>query len=127
MKRKHKWSAAPKRAAGKTQTEQAFEDEVLKARPEVVTYGFEELRFVLGGRFNYTPDYTAVLEDGTVECWEVKPSTGFSLDAGSQPRFKAAAESWAGGLFVWRVAIRRRKRDGGGWELQTYERTKDWP
>lgn len=123
--RRHKWTAAPKRSKGKTKTEERFEA-WLYERPEVVTHGFEPLRFAIANGGNYTPDYVVVLEDGTVEIWEVKPSCGW-LNESSKVRWKAAAESWAGGLFVFRAAVEKRKKDGGGWDVTTYERRGEWP
>lgn len=127
--RRHRFSAAPKRAKGKTKTEQRFEETYLRPRQlagEVIDWGFEPARIPYASGGNYTPDYAVLLSDGTVELWEVKGSGGW-LEEGSKPRWKSAAESWFGGLFVFRSAVERRKKDGGGWKVSTYERRTDWP
>ena len=126
MTRKHRWSAGHRSTKGQNKTEARFEA-WLKARPEVVEFGYEPLRFVLANAANYTPDFVALLEDGTVEVWEIKGSMGWSMDTASQVRWKAAAETFVGGLFTFRTAHERRKKDGGGWNVKTYERRNPWP
>jgi hypothetical protein len=112
------------------QTEQAFEREQLAPRQaagEIDSWAFEPITIRLGKRCSYSPDFVVLRTDGTVEVWEVKGTAGWSLDSESRTKWKAAAESWLGGMFVFRAATKRRKKDGGGWKTETYERVNSWP
>jgi len=130
MTKRTKWTAGNRRTAGRAnKTEQAFVAEVLetaKQAGEVLGWAYEPLTFKLGKAFSYTPDYVVHMADGSMVVWEVKGSGGW-LNESSRPRWKAAAESWAGGAFVFRSAVKQKKRDGGGWKLETYERVNPWP
>lgn len=134
MRRRGKWggiNAHARRTPGSmNKTEEAFASEVLDLRQragEVLSYAFEGVTFRLGSRCRYEPDFVVVCADGTVEVWEVKGSAGWKLDSESRTKWKAAAESWVGGLFVFRAAVKRTKKAGGGWDTsEVYQRATPW-
>ena len=85
---------------------------------ELLWYGFEAVSFRLGRGSRYEPDFVVVLADGLVVIEEVKGTAGWRLDSESRTKWIAAAEKnpWA----LFRVAVRRRKKDGGGWDVEEY-------
>lgn len=92
-------------------TERAYEQTLnLRVKSgEVLWYKFEGIRFVLGKRCTYTPDFAVMLPDGTMEIHEVK---GFWRDD-ARVKIKIAAE-----LFPFRfIAITKKK---GKWEVEEF-------
>lgn len=80
--------------------------EARQAAGEVQWWAWERVKFRLADGCYYTPDFVAILADGTIEVTETK---GFMRDD-ALVKFKVAAEQfpWA----TWRM-VRRRK---GQWE-----------
>jgi hypothetical protein len=89
------------------------------AAGEIAWLGFEALSIRLGRGSRYEPDFVYVQADGLIVCEEVKGTAGWKLDSESRTKWIAAAERnpWA----LFRVASKRRVRDGGGWDVQDYE------
>ena len=122
-----RFNAGTRRTPGAmNKTEQAFAA-WLDARPEAERWVFDQLTLRYGKRLGYTPDFVVLLKDGTVEVWEVKGSQGWLLDSESRTKWKAGAESFLGGLFTFRAAVKQTKKAGGGWKLESYERVTPWP
>ncbi len=77
---------------------------------EILWFAFEAVTFKLAPDTRYTPDFTLMLADGTIEFWEVK---GFMEDD-AWVKIKVAAS-----LFPFRFVLVQRKtaKQGGGWEV----------
>lgn len=100
----------------RNKTEAAYE-ETLKLRMhagEVLWFAFEGVKLRLADLTFYTPDYAVMLSDGTLEMHEVK---GFWQDD-ARVKIKVAAD-----LFPFRfiAAVPRKKKDGGGWNIEVFE------
>ncbi|WP_025593132.1 hypothetical protein [Agrobacterium tumefaciens] len=100
----------------RNKTEAAYE-ETLKLRMhagEVLWFAFEGVKLRLADLTFYTPDYAVMLSDGTLEMHEVK---GFWQDD-ARVKIKVAAD-----LFPFRfiAAMPRKKKDGGGWNIEVFE------
>lgn len=105
------------------QTEAAYA-QVLEARlraGEILWYRFEALRLRLADKTSYTPDFVVLLANGELEVHEVKGSLAIFADD-AKVKFKVAAE-----LFPFRflLAVPRRKRDGGGWDVAPFGESKE--
>jgi hypothetical protein len=100
-------------AMNKTEATYGLELEMRKRVGEVAWYRFEGLKLRLADGTFYTPDYAVMLEDGTMECHEVK---GFWTDD-ARVKIKVAAE-----MYPFRfVAIKAQpKKDGGGWAVEDF-------
>ncbi len=74
---------------------------------------FEGLKLRLADSTFYTPDFAVMAGDGVLECHEVKGWWGDD----DRAKIKVAAD-----LYPLRfVAVRARpKKDGGGWEIETF-------
>lgn len=80
---------------------------------ELAGFYFERFTLKLADDTRYTPDFMVVLADGTVRFDEVK---GFMEDD-AWVKFKVAAEMFP---FKFRLAKKRTKKDGGGWEIKDF-------
>lgn len=80
---------------------------------EIVWRKFEGLKLRLANNTFYTPDFVVMLDDGTLECHEVK---GFWTDD-ARVKIKVAAA-----LYPFRfIAIKAQtKREGGGWSVEEF-------
>lgn len=93
------------------QTESAYAQllETRKRAGEVVWYRFEGLKLRLADATFYTPDFAVMLEDGTLECHEVK---GHWTDD-ARVKIKVASEMYP----LRFIAIRRVKKT---WEVESF-------
>lgn len=109
------------RRSGMNSTEKGYADHLdeLKAAGEIVWWRFEPFTLRVtaaaeeGGKqaIRMTPDFAVMMADGTLVCDEVK---GYAGETGML-RLKAAAEAFP---FVFRLVTKRRKKDGGGYQVE---------
>lgn len=95
----------------RNKTEAAYE-EVLKNRQragEILWYRFEGLKLRLADKTFYTPDFAVMLDNGFMECHEVK---GFWRDD-AKVKIKVASEMYP---FKF-IAV---KKVRGGWAIENY-------
>lgn len=99
----------------KNKTELAYEQhlELLKRAGEVLWYSFEGIKFRLADNTFYTPDFSVMLSDGTMEIHEVK---GFWTDD-ARVKIKVAANLYP---FQFKAVKARAKKDGGGWSIEEF-------
>jgi hypothetical protein len=102
----------------RNQTEAEYEA-LLKTDADVAAYWFEPFSLRLsnpgsGQPARYTPDFLVLLHDGTTYVDDVK-GTGPD-DPAAIIRIKTAAELFP--LWMFRIAKKRTKRDGGGFDLR---------
>lgn len=99
---------------GMNKTERAYAErlDMLLHAGEIRRWRFEAVRFVLGDRCTYTPDFEVVMPDGTVVYHEVK---GFWRDD-ARVKIKAAARQFNDRRFI--AVQKRPKKDGGGWSVE---------
>ena len=76
------------RVEHKNKTESAYESHLnlRKITGEIVWFQFEGLTFKLANDTRYTPDFTLLLTDGTLECHEIK---------GTERRIKKSGENYS--------------------------------
>ena len=101
------------------QTEKAYASD-LTVNPDVYRWWHEPFSLRLsspdsGQPARYTPDFLVLMTDGTTFVDDIKASKGFD-DKASIVRAKCAAELFP--LWVFRLVYKRRKRDGGGFEIK---------
>lgn len=75
---------------------------------------FEGLKLRLADNTFYTPDFAVMAADGVIECHEVK---GFWQDD-ARAKIKIAADLYPFRFKAFKV---RAKKDGGGWEQESFE------
>ena len=93
-------------------TETAYRDHLraLKAAGEVLDFRFEAITLKLA-------------QDGSIEFHEIKGSRAiFRDDAKAKCKMCAQLNQWATLIVVYP----RRKKDGGGWEYETFEPSNLW-
>jgi hypothetical protein len=101
----------------RNKTEAAYEETVLKPgllSDEILWYRFEGVKLRLADNTFYTCDYFVLRADGVLEAHEVK---GFWADD-ARVKIKVAAELYP---FRFIAAVPRKKKDGGGWDIETFE------
>ena len=106
-------------------TETAYRDHLraLKAAGEVLDFRFEAITLKLAQDLRYTPDFFVLKPDGSIEFHEVKGSRAiFRDDAKAKCKMCAQLNQWATLIVVYP----RRKKDGGGWEYETFEPNNLW-
>ena len=106
-------------------TEREFARTILDLRKlagEVREYWYESIGFKLTDKtpegkpgIRYTPDFAVLLDDWTMEFYEVK-GTGLATVADLN-RVKVAADKYPFQIFV---ARKQTKRDGGGFTIEEY-------
>ena len=79
----------------------------------IARFYFERLTLKLADDTRYTPDFCVILPDGEIRIDEVK---GFMEDD-AWVKFKVAADLFP---FAFRLARKRAKKDGGGWDIRDY-------
>jgi hypothetical protein len=86
------------------------------ATGEVIDWQFEAVTFKLAEDTRYTPDFSVLFEDGSMEFVDAKG--GGPIDPKSLVKIKCAAERF----FAFRFVIEKRqaKKDGGGWERKEF-------
>lgn len=99
----------------KNKTEQAYEDrlKLLQQSGIILWYMFEPFNLRLADKTFYKPDFLVIGRDNVLECHEVK--SWWTDDA--RVKIKVAANQ-----FPFRfIAVKpKKKRDGGGWEVETF-------
>ena len=100
----------------KNKTEQSYEHHLdnLRHIGKVLWFKFEGIKLRLADNTFYTPDFAVMRADGQMELHEVK---GFWQDD-ARAKIKIAAD-----LYPFRfIAIKAKsKKDGGGWDVETFE------
>lgn len=81
---------------------------------EVAAYWFERFTFKLADDCRYTPDFLVQLEDGTLECREVKG--GFFADD-AKVKLTVAADMFP--IFTFKLCVKQSRKNGGGWKITT--------
>jgi hypothetical protein len=100
-----------------TETAYARDLELQRLRGEIIAWKFGCLSLKLADRTHYRPDFLVTLLDRTLRIDEVKGR--WRDDA--RAKWKIAAELFRDQYLF--LAIRKRlKRDGGGWDIETYRR-----
>lgn len=97
----------------KTEAAYAAHLELRKHAGEVLWYRFEGLKLRLADNTFYTPDFAVMLADGVLEVHEVK---GFWEDD-ARVKIKVAADQYP---FRFLAVKARAKKDGGGWEFESF-------
>lgn len=105
-------ATAPRRQPGVMNRYEAAYAEVLTADPSVFEWWFEKMRFVIGEKCSLTPDFVIQRTSGALEIHDVKG--GFVRDD-ALVKLKVVASVFPYPVYM---AIKRPKRDGGGWELK---------
>lgn len=100
----------------RNKTEAQYETmlEDMRVAGDVLWYRFEGVKLRLADNTFYTPDFAVMLSTGIMEMHEVK---GFWTDD-ARVKIKVAAELYP---FRFIAAIARKKRDGGGWQVEVFE------
>jgi hypothetical protein len=100
-------------AMNKTEAAYAAHLEGRKVLGQIEWFAFEAVKLKLAPNTFYTPDFVVMTCDGVIEFHEVKGH----WEDDARVKVKVAAE-----LFPFRfVALKpRRKRDGGGWDEETF-------
>lgn len=80
---------------------------------KILWWVYEGLKFRLAKNTTYTPDFTVMLPDGTIELHETK---GWWKDD-ARVKIKMAAELFP---FQFVGVTRRPKKEGGGWEYEEF-------
>jgi len=111
-------------AMNKVEEAYARELEGQRERGELLDFAFEGLSLRLGRASRYEPDFVVVAADCTLELHEVKGTGGWRLDSESRTKWIACAERYP--WFVFKVATKRRVRDGGGFLVEVYEPREGW-
>lgn len=100
----------------KTEAEYAQLLDARKYAGEVAWWKFEGLRLRLGDGCGYTPDFSVMLQDGMMECHEVKGAKAIFRDD-AKVKVKVAAQMYP---FRFIVVYPIPKKKGGGWEVEEY-------
>ena len=88
--------------------------EARKQAGEVLWYEFEAIKLKLSDNTHLTVDFSLMLADGTLELHDVKGSKAIYQDD-AKVKMKWAAQRYP---FVFRVAFPKKKKDGGGWDIE---------
>lgn len=97
----------------KTEAAYAQHLEARKAAGEILWYRFEGVKLRLADNTFYSPDFSVLLADGTLECHEVK---GFWQDD-ARVKIKVAADQYPMRFIAVKV---RAKKNGGGWDVEEF-------
>ena len=81
---------------------------------EIVWYAFEGIKFKLAKDLHFSPDFSVMLPDGTIEIREVKGSLNFIQDD-AKAKIKMAAQNFP---FRFILVAPIAKKHGGGWETK---------
>lgn len=85
----------------------------LQSAGEIQWHRFEGLKLRLADNTFYTPDFAVMAADGVIECHEVK---GHWQDD-ARAKIKIAAAMYPFRFIAVKVMA---KRDGGGWEVESF-------
>jgi len=97
----------------KTEAEYAKHLNDLKNQGSILWYKFEGIKFKLADNTMYNPDFAVMLENGEMQIHEVK---GFWQDD-ARVKIKVAASLYP---FLFVAVKKKAKKDGGGWEYETF-------
>jgi hypothetical protein len=97
----------------KTEAAYAQHLEIRRAAGEILWYRFEGVKLRLADNTFYSPDFSVLLADGTLECHEVK---GFWQDD-ARVKIKVAADQYPMRFIAVKV---RAKKNGGGWDVEEF-------
>lgn len=100
----------------RNKTEALYEADLVARQQagEILWFTFEGVKLRLADNTFYTPDFAVMLSSGLMEMHEVK---GFWQDD-ARVKIKVAAELYP---FRFIAAVPRKKKDGGGWNIETFE------
>lgn len=103
------------RTGEKNKTEAAYGDHLEQRRltGDVIWFRFEGIKLRLADNTFLTVDYPVMLANGQLEMHDVKGSLGIYMDD-AKVKMKVAAEMYP---FVFRIAVPRPKKKGGGWDI----------
>lgn len=98
-------------------TEAAYRDhlELRRHAGEVSWYKFEGMKLRLADNTFYTPDFAVMLENGVIECHEVKGTLAYIQDD-AMVKVKVAADMYP---FRFILVAPKSKKTGGGWDVKT--------
>ena len=82
-------------------TEAAYRREVLARQAGVVTIHYEGLTFRMANGHRYTPDWVVVMEDGGIECHEVKGRRALHSQQRARLAFDQARVEFPWVKWVW--------------------------
>lgn len=99
-------------------TEARFAAEILDVDADVVWYDFEAVKLMLAPNTSITIDFFLMRTSGLIEAIDVKGARPMITDDG-WAKLKIAAARFP---FLFKVAIPRRKNDGGGWDIEVVGR-----
>ncbi len=113
--RERNWALGRLKAGTMNKMETAYAEhlEILKQAGEILWYQFEAIRLRLAQNIFYTPDFLVMAADGVLECRETK---GFWQED-ARLKIKVAAAQFP---FRFMAIKLRPKKDGGGWEVETF-------
>ena len=102
-------------AGAMNKTEQAYDRHLqeLEHLGQIQWRKFEGLKLRLADKTFYTPDFVVMLDDGTIECHEVK---GFWEDD-ARVKIKVAAATYP---FRFVAVKAKAKKNGGGWQREEF-------
>lgn len=98
-------------------TEQCFEAEIILPAVnsgEIAWYCFEGVKLMLAPNTSITVDFPVMLASGLIEMIDVKGAAGMVTDDG-WAKLKIAAALYP---FVFKTAIPKPKKAGGGWTIE---------
>lgn len=101
----------PKGQMNKTESRYAA---VLDTDPDVVWYAFEAVKLMLAPNTSITIDFFIMRAGGQLEAHDVKGSAGMYVDD-ARAKTKIAAARFP---FVFRIAIPKPAKAGGGWTIE---------
>lgn len=96
-----------RRAWNKSEAAYGQRLDALRAAGEIVSWQYESVKFRLGTKTWYTPDFLVIANDGTIELHEVK---GWMRDDAAV-KIKAAASQYP----MFRFVVCRKNR--AGWQI----------
>lgn len=86
---------------------------------KIKRWWFNSLSFRLPGKQNwYKPDFVAVNSDKTISIYDVKGSWSMHGQDRQMLKLKGAGHEYP--IFRWFAAMKKRKKDGGGWKITEF-------
>ena len=104
----------PKTGPNKTESEYMDFLEQRRLIGEIISYGYEMVKFRLAGNWKttYKPDFYVLRTDGQLEVHEVK---GFMEDDAAV-KLKVAANRFP--FLIFKLVRKKTKKEGGGWNIE---------
>lgn len=95
-------------------------------RGKMKRWWYDAISFRLPGLQNwYKPDFVAVMADDTFQVYDVKGSWSMHGQDRQLIKLKGAGSEFP--VFRWFSAMKKRKKDGGGWEIREFTDCDDPP